>query len=102
MRRRISARRTGGTAVPNGARLVEPSTVITTSVGTKVIWELRSSQTAATVKCVIEEYQGGHCLMRITHADSEVMNCWHVSREDATRRAAVIETDLLHTGWGGG
>jgi hypothetical protein len=64
------------------------------------VWELRSSQTAATVQCVIEEYQGGHCLVRITHADSEVMNCWHVSREDATRRAAVIETDLLHTGWG--
>ena len=66
-----------------------------------MVWELRSNQTAALVKCVIEEYQSGHCLIRITHADCEVMNCWHMSREEARKRAAVIETDLLHTGWGG-
>lgn len=65
-----------------------------------MVWELRSNQTAALVKCVVEEYRSGHCLIRITHADREVMNCWLVSREEATKRAAVIETDLLQTGWG--
>jgi hypothetical protein len=63
------------------------------------VWALRSHQTAATVTCVIEEYESGHCLIRITHAGGEVLNCWHVSRADATSRAAAIESDLLHTGW---
>ena len=99
MRRRISATKMDGTQVPSGPRSAEPSPV--TSVGRAVVWELRSNQTAASVKCVIEEYQSGHCLIRITHADREVMNCWHMSREEATKRASVIEADLLHTGWGG-
>ena len=99
MRLRLSATKMDGTQVPNGTRSAEPSSV--TGVGREVVWELRSNQTAASVKCVIEEYQSGHCLIRITHADGEVMNCWHISREEAIKRAAVIETDLLHTGWGG-
>ena len=98
MRRRISATKRDSTQAPGGTRPADPSPVI--SVERVVAWELCSNQTAALVKCVIEEYQSGHCLIRITHADREVMNCWHMSREEATKRAAVIETDLLHTGWG--
>jgi len=44
---------------------------------------------------------GGHCQIRITHAGSEVMSCWYASRDDATSRATVIQTELLHAGWGG-
>ena len=99
MRSPFSATKKDGRQAPSGTRSAEPSPV--TSVERVVVWELRSNQTAALVTCVIEEYQSGHCLIRITHADREVMNCWHMSREEATKRASVIETDLLHTGWGG-
>jgi hypothetical protein len=98
MRRHHSAAKRDNAHAPGGTRSAEPLPV--TSVGTEVVWELRSNHTAATVKCVMEEYQGGHCLIRITHANRDVMNCWHASREEAIRRASVIETDLLHTGWG--
>jgi hypothetical protein len=79
------------------ARSPEPSRA--GSVEALVIWELKSRETFATVKCLIEEYVGGHCRIRITHADEEVMSSWHISRSDATARAEVIHTDLLHTGW---
>ena len=70
-----------------------------TTVETVVVWRLRSKQTSATVTCVIEEYDSGHCLIRVTHAESEVLSSWHVSREDAATRATGIETDLLQAGW---
>ena len=71
-----------------------------TTVERVVAWQLRSRQTSATVTCVIEEYDSGHCLIRVTHADSEVLSSWHVSREDAAKRATGIESDLLQAGWG--
>ena len=87
MRSRISAAKRDGTQAPSGTRSAEPSPV--TSVERVVVWELCSNQTAALVKCVIEEYQNGHCLIRIMHADRVVMNCWHMSREDATKHARL-------------
>lgn len=71
-----------------------------TRLCTHVIWELRSAETSAQVRCVIDEYEGGHCLIRITHADCEVMSGWHASRDDAAHHAAEIETNLLKAGWG--
>lgn len=102
MRSRLSstkryARQNDGISPLHDTQPAEPAP--TAVVDTRVAWELRSHQTSATVKCVIEEYDGGHCLIRITHANREVMNCWHASRTDATNRAAFIETDLRHTGW---
>jgi hypothetical protein len=49
---------------------------------------------------VIEEYEGGHCIIRVTHADNEVISWWQASRGEATAHASAIETNLLHTGWG--
>jgi hypothetical protein len=102
MRSRLSsakryARQNDGISTLGDTQPAEPAPAAV--VDTRVAWELRSHQTSATVKCVIEEYDGGHCLIRITHADQEIMNCWHASRADATDRAAFIETDLRHTGW---
>jgi hypothetical protein len=51
-------------------------------------------------QCIIEEYDSGLCLIRITHADNEVMSCWYPSRQAANERSAVIETELVDTGWG--
>ena len=102
MRSRLSsakryARQNDGLSALSDTHAAEPAPAAV--LDARVAWELRSQQTSATVKCVIEEYDGGHCLMRITHADREVMNCWHASRADATDRAAFIETDLRDTGW---
>jgi hypothetical protein len=66
----------------------------------RVVWELRSPTTSATVRCVIEEYAGGHCRIRVTYADDEVMSVWQASPGDATAHAAAIESNLLHIGWG--
>ena len=95
--RGVSATEEEGTQRLGGTQSAESPGL--TSLETVVAWELRSQQTSATVKCVIEEYQGGYCLVRITHGNREVMNCWHISRGDATRRAELIQADLLHSGW---
>ena len=102
MRSRLSsskryARQHDSISTPGDTEPAEPAPAAV--VDTRVAWELRSHQTSATVRCVIEEYDGGHCLIRISHANQEIMNCWHASRADATDRAAFIETDLRHTGW---
>jgi hypothetical protein len=49
---------------------------------------------------VIEVYEAGHCVIRVTHAANEVISCWEASRGEATAHAAAIKTNLLHTGWG--
>ena len=95
-RRGAPATENDGARLLDGTRSAESSGVA--SVET-VVWQLRSKQTSATVKCVIEEHDGGYCLVRITHGNREVMNCWHISRIDASRRAEVIQADLLHSGW---
>jgi hypothetical protein len=97
MRRRTLIRKSDGTEPVNGTQSASSSAV--TTVGTDVVWELRSARTAAIVHCLIEQYEGGHCRIRIMHADGEVMNAWYSSREDAITRAAAVQTDLLQTGW---
>ena len=86
-----------GTLSAGGIRSGERTPTATVE---SIAWELRSPQTSATVRCVIEEYEGGHCIIRVTHADNEVISCWEASRGEATAHAAAIETNLLHTGWG--
>jgi hypothetical protein len=97
LRRGVSATQNDGIQLIDGTRSAESSSV--TGVETVVAWELRSTQTSATVKCVIEEYEGGHCLVRITHADQEVASSWHITRAEAASRVDTIQADLLHTGW---
>src|SRR5687768_17450204 len=76
--RGASATENDGAELLDAARSAESSGV--TRVETVVAWQLKSQQTSAIVKCVIEEHDGGYCLVRITHGDREVMNCWHISR----------------------
>jgi hypothetical protein len=97
MRRGISATEDGGSQLFDRGR--SPALAGVTSVDACMVWKLRSSETSATVKCLIEEYASGHCRVRITHADQDVVSSWHISRGDATTRAEVIQNDLLHTGW---
>jgi hypothetical protein len=98
VRRGISATENHAGQTLDRARSAESSRL--TSIEAFVVWELSSKETSATVTCLIEEYESGHCRIRITHAGQEVMSSWYISRGAATTHAEVMHTDLLHAGWG--